>query len=76
MTESNEQRIILNKNDSKVKNYEQRDVSIVKIKPSRNKDEVIIDICDNDNYYKSGFARMKPFLLDKVKYWMTTLVYD
>jgi hypothetical protein len=76
LTESNEQRIILNKNDSKVKNYAQRDVSIVKIKPSINKDEVIIDICDNDNYYKSGFARLKPFLLDKVKYWMTTLVHD
>lgn len=76
LVESNDRRIIINKNDPKLIEYEKRDISIVSIKPSRNKDEVIVDICDNDNFYKSGFARMKPFLLDKAKYWMATLVFD
>ena len=76
LVQSNDRRIIINKNDTKLTEYELSDISIISIKPSRNKDEVIVYICDNDNYYKSGFARMKPFLLDKAKYWMTTLVYD
>ena len=76
LVESNDRRIIIDKTNPKLIEFEQRDISIISIKPSRNKDQVIVDICDNDNFYKSGFARMKPFLLDKAKYWMTTLVYD
>jgi hypothetical protein len=76
LVESNDRRIIIDKTNPKLIEYEKRDISIVNIKPSRNKNQVIVDICDNDNFYKSGFARMKPFLLDKAKYWMTTLVYD
>ena len=42
-------------------------MTIVQIKPSFLKDITFVKYANNDSYYKSNFARLKPFLLSKAR---------
>jgi hypothetical protein len=73
LCETNETRNIIerdNMNDFQVPNNHK----IKQTKPSRNKTQVIIDTVHNDNYYKSTFARLKPFILSKGRSMISTIM--
>lgn len=64
LCETNETRNIIDRNC--LESFEiPNNHKIIQTKPSRNKKQIIIDTADNDNFYKSSFARLKPFLLSK-----------
>ena len=74
LCETNETRNIIerdNMNDFQVPNNHK----IKQTKPSRNKTQVIIDTVHNDNYYKSTFARLKPFILSKGRSMISAIMH-
>jgi hypothetical protein len=42
-------------------------MTVTKIKPSFIKNNTLIEYANNDSFYKSNFARLKPFLLSKAR---------
>jgi hypothetical protein len=67
--ETNVKRITINDNDDTPNYYIDRNSTIVDIKPSNYDENITIyKIVNNHNYFKSQFARIKPFLWSKSRF--------
>jgi hypothetical protein len=66
LTESDLKKVIID--NSKDDEFDIKDnMTIVQIKPSFLKDITFVKYANNDSYYKSNFARLKPFFLSKAR---------
>ena len=74
LCETNEKRNIINK-DSLDEFDIPKNYKVVQIKPSRNKNQIILDIANNDYFYKNNYARLKPFLIAKGRSVISNLMF-
>ena len=74
LCETNEKRNIINK-DSLDEFDIPKNYKVVQIKPSRNKNQIILDIANNDHFYKNNYARLKPFLIAKGRSVISNLMF-
>ena len=75
LVETNEKRNIISKES--LEDFEiPKNYKVVQIKPSRNKNQIILDIAHNDNFYKNNYARLKPFLIAKGRSVISNLMFS
>ena len=74
--ETNVKRITINDNDDTPNYYIDRNSTIVDIKPSNYDENITIyKIVNNHNYFKSQFARIKPFLWSKSRFIISEYIW-
>ena len=66
LTESNTKKVVIDNASDEIFVIEEN-MTVTKIKPSFIKNNTLIEYANNDSFYKSNFARLKPFLLSKAK---------
>ena len=74
LSETNEKRNIIER-DSLIDFKLPKNYKVIQQKPSRNKNQIILDIAHNDNFYKNNYARLKPFLIAKGRSVISNLMF-
>ena len=66
LTETNTKKVVIDNASEEVFVIEDN-MTITNIKPSFIKNNTLVEYANNDSFYKSNFARLKPFLLSKAR---------
>ena len=66
LTEANTKKVVVDNASNKIFKIK-KNMTVTNIKPSFIKNNTLIECANNDSFYKSNFARLKPFLLSKAK---------